>query len=482
MKRITRVIAFALAVFGVFLSSMFLGTEKVSAEGVSFVSDEDGNFISIPNAYETVGTIKNLGDYGFLNHPEDIFIDENGIIYLADTGNNRVLKLTRQGEVLGEYTQGFDKGFNKPKGVYVHRDGSIWIADTGNFRVVCLDENGADKEVFYKPESALLEESFTFAPEKLYVSQTGYIYVLKGTSMMLMDGQNEFRGYVGAAEVPFNLKRLLIRTFGTKSQIERTMKQEPAAYTNFMIASDGMVYGILANEKTAQIRKLNTVGKNTYPEEPYGFTITMDYKNYITPMFSDISVMNNGIITLTDRNTGLLYQYDQEGNLLAVFGGIGEMKGTYQIPIGIANDSEGRLFILDYSSNTITILEPTTFISMIHNAVTLYGDGRYEEAKEYWEEVLAIDSNYSLAHQGVGKVLYKEGKYHEAMDEYYLADDKEGYSESFSEYRHELFRQYFGLIVFSIFLILYLLWKLLIIAKKKADILAGRIEMGGRLE
>ena len=234
---------------------------------------------------------------------------------------------------------------------------------------------GKDMEVYYKPESALLEESFTFSPEKIYVSITGYIYVLKGTNLMLMDSKNEFRGYVGAVAVPFNLQRMLIRTFGTKSQIERTMKVQPSAYTNFMIASDGMVYGILANEKTGQIRKLNSVGTNTFPEQPYGFDISLDNINFQTSMFSDINVMDNGIITLTDRNTGLIYQYNQDGELLAVFGGSGGIKGTYTNPISVVSDSTGRLYVLDFSTNTITVLAPTKFISLIHEAVSLYDIG-----------------------------------------------------------------------------------------------------------
>ena len=344
MERMKRGMISALMVCLILLSH----TGKVNAAGVSFAADEEGEFVPVPSVYETKGTIKNLEEYGFFNHPEDIFVDKNGILFVADTGNNRILKISVQGEVLGEYTEGFGMAFNKPKGVYVHDDGTIWIADTGNFRLVCLNDAGGDEKIFYKPESSLLEESFTFSPEKIYVSATGYIYILKGTNMMLMDAQNHFKGYVGAANVPFSLKRLLIRTFGTRSQIERTMRQEPAAYTNFMVGSDAMVYGILANEKSDQIRKLNSVGKNVYPKKRYGFDIPIGNKTYLQPMFSDIAVMDNGIITLTDRNAGLLYQYDQEGNLLAVFGGNGEVKGTYQNPVGIAADARGNLYVLDY--------------------------------------------------------------------------------------------------------------------------------------
>ena len=461
---------------------LFMTSAMAYADDTFFVADENGDTLPVPAAYEVSHVIKNLEEYGFLSHPEDLFLDKEGYLYVADTDNNRILKMERSGKVVSVITEAFGQPLNKPRGVYVHEtDNSIWIADTGNQRVVSVFQDGSERKAYFKPDSALLESNFTFDPQKIYASKTGYIYALKGANLMTMDEQNQFRGYLGAANVPFSLQRLLIRTFGTQSQIERTLKQEPAAYTNFMIGSDGMVYGILANAKTAQIRKLNTVGNNTYPEQMYGFSISYDGTNYLSPMFADIAVESNGIISLVDNNTGLIYQYDQEGNLLTAFGGLGDAEGRYQIPSSIVADQEGRLYVLDYQTNSITVYEPTNFIQMVHQAVTLYGDGRYQESKAYWEEVKNMDSNYALAHKGIGKVLYKEEKYKEAMSEYRLAADKEGYSKAFVEYRHEMFRQYFGWIMLCAGAILFGAWKLLYSLKKKSDQWAERIEMGGDL-
>ena len=441
MRRIVKtIISSALMVAFLFLAVG--GEAQASGSGVSLVANEEGHFDSIPTVYDVEVTYKNLGEYGTLNHAEDLFVDADDNLYVVDTGNNRILKLSMEGKVLAEYKEGYGVAFRSPKGVYVHTDGSIWVADSGNYRIVRLDAQGKDMEVYYKPESSLLEESFTFSPEKIYVSVTGYIYVLKGTNLMLMDSKNEFRGYVGAVAVPFNFQRFLIRTFGTKSQIERTMKVQPSAYNNFMIGSDGMVYGILANEKTGQVRKLNSVGTNTYPEQPYGFDIMLDDLTPTQAMFSDINVMD----------------------------------------ISVVSDSTGRLYVLDFSANTVTVLAPTRFIELIHEAVSLYDVGEYTASKEYWEQVLDIDSNYALAHSGYAKVLYKEDKFKEAMDQYYLGNDKEGYSKCFSEYRHQLFRQYFGWIVLAVVVGCGALWIGFKKLKGRVDDLAHRLEMGGQIE
>ncbi len=476
MKRLRKLI---MPILVIMLSVSFGSKAEASEGGRSF--NTDGYIITqMPSVYEVEATWKNLGEYGMLNHAEDLFMDENNQLYVVDTGNNRVLKMAASGEVLAEYTQGYGVEFRNPKGVYVHTDGSIWVADSGNYRIVRLDSDGNDLEVYYKPESSLLEDSFTFSPEKIYVSATGYIYVLRGSNLMLMDANNEFRGYVGTTAVPFSLQRWLIRTFGTQSQAERTLRQEPASYTNFMIASDGMTYGVLANVTSGQIRKLNSVGTNTYPEEAYGITI-YNGTTVQRPGFSDINVMDNGIVTLCDQTTGLLYQYDQDGMLLAAFGGYGNAEGTYQNPISLVSDSDGKLYVLDFSSNTITVLAPTRFIQLVHSAITAYDAGNYDASKEYWEQVLEINSNYELAHQGYARILYKEDKFKEAMDEYYLGNDPVGYSQSFSEYRHELFREYFGWVVLAVIVILSLAWIGFKKLKNKVDELANKLEMGGWL-
>ena len=95
-------------------------------------TDTDHNFVPIPAAYEVYDTIKNLGEAGFMNHPEDIFVAPDDTLYVADGENNRVLQMTRDGRVLREINEGGGAKLKKPRGVYVHTDGSIWIADTGN--------------------------------------------------------------------------------------------------------------------------------------------------------------------------------------------------------------------------------------------------------------------------------------------------------------------------------------------------------------
>lgn len=156
------------------LTALLMMSSAFAAVGVdAFVADKDENYIPIPAAYEVYTTFKNLDDYGFMNHPEDIFIGKDNLLYVADTENNRVLVMNREGVVLEEITEACGKKLSKPRGVYVGDDLSIWIADTGNLRLATLNADRTDRKAYGKPDSALLENSFTFDVQKLFVANTG---------------------------------------------------------------------------------------------------------------------------------------------------------------------------------------------------------------------------------------------------------------------------------------------------------------------
>jgi sugar lactone lactonase YvrE len=81
-----------------------------------------------------------------LNAPAGVFVDSTGNIYIADTGNHRIRKIASNGvitTVAGDGDAGFAgddslataASLNAPAGVFVDSAGNIYIADTGNHRI-----------------------------------------------------------------------------------------------------------------------------------------------------------------------------------------------------------------------------------------------------------------------------------------------------------------------------------------------------------
>ena len=108
----------------------------------------------------TVSTLAGSGTAGFadgsgsaarFNNPQGIAVDSSGVVYVADTANNRIRRIAPDGSVTtlaGDGTAGFQDGtgsaarFNAPQGVAIDNQGNVYVADTGNASVRVIHPGG----------------------------------------------------------------------------------------------------------------------------------------------------------------------------------------------------------------------------------------------------------------------------------------------------------------------------------------------------
>jgi len=460
-----------------------------SAAEPDFVPAGGWGRVPIPRAFNVTDQISNIGYfYGSSNshfrNPSDIFVDHNDYIYVVDTGNHRIVKLNPALETVNIF-YGPDRAFSAPQGIFVDSAGSMFVADTGNSRVVHLSRDGEFVEQFVNPTSEAVGHA-PFSPTSLVVNHTGQIFVVRGEAIMMMDANNEFRGLFGQSRIGFNLTEAILRIVATEQQLRFLSRRLAPTFIDIHLGYDGMIYATSLNRYEGEVKRLNSIGNNTYrtyrnrgdgagnPISRFIEVTVMratavrrsfrfgeyfdDYGMPMEPVFAGITTDRNGIVTVVEETTGRIFQYDQEGMPLAAFGGRGDQKGRFNRPSAIAVDSRGRIFVADRAASNFQVFEPTVFMSTVHGATTAFNNGEYMEAYALWHRVLEMSENYELAHLGIARVYYRQERWSEAMARAYLANDPIWYSRAFEEYRYEVLRANFALIVFVIIGLIVGLW------------------------
>src|ERR1017187_1366782 len=123
----------------------------VDTAGNLYIAEIDGARIrKVSNGVITTvaGGGSSLGDNGpainaLLSHPRGVAVDLAGNLYIADTGNSRVCKVSNGvittvaggGSSLGDNGRATSAQLNSPFGIAVDSTGNLYIADTGNRRI-----------------------------------------------------------------------------------------------------------------------------------------------------------------------------------------------------------------------------------------------------------------------------------------------------------------------------------------------------------
>ncbi len=373
-----------------------------------------------------------------IKNAEDFFVMPDGTIYLADSGNGRILKL-QNFEIVATYGQDI---LQNPTGVFVDKKGNMYIADAKSNTIVILDPDGNLVTQFGRPSEPLFGLRTEFLPRKIAVDARENLYIISEGSVngiVQMNTLGNFIGFFGANTATTSIRFILQRMFLSQEQLDKFIKNTAASPSNITIDHQAMVYTVTSGSTNRQgIRKFTVSGKNIFPNS-YGSTL-----------FRDIHASEEGLVIVVDEK-GQLYEYDLHGTLLFVFGAKdkGEQRsGTLLDPTAIERYQE-FIYVLDKGKNAIVIYESTAFARKVHDGVRLYMEGFYNEAKPFFEEVLDFNGSFIMAYQAIADAYYKQRNFTAALENYRYAEDRRGYSQAFWELRNNVIQQYLAPALFG---------------------------------
>jgi len=499
MTRLIRWFAASLAAAGILLLGGTPPSAWAETPYDTYAKDPYGQARLTPPAYSPATVIgrdiyvpdaNGALQYAPLNGAQDLDIGSGDRIFVADTGNNRIVEFDKAGEFMRVIAPG-DDPLNGPRGIFAADDGSLYVADTGNGRIVRLGADGAVMSSFGRPEGSALPEDTAFEPTGVAVDDRGFMYVaLNGSyqGIMQLSPDGEFRGFFGTNATEADWMDRIKRLLYTKEQLSRQVRLLPAPIRSIEIDDLGYMYTV-SGSGSEQVKKLNIRGENLWSGRSFGEQLPEGGKRaQVQPvsgqsgemtggLLADVAVDKAGNATVIDKARNAVLQYDSDGRLLFFWTGrvtAGMPKvGLNQSPIAVTIDSAERLLILDDALNVIQVFEPTRFGTAVHTAHELTGEGKYGESERYWNEVVKLDARYAPAYRGLADAAYFEGDYREAMSLYRLAGDPNGHSEAFWQLRLAWLQSSFPWIANA----LILLFLLFVAAPKLRALVGDRLQV-----
>lgn len=422
------------------LVALFPRATYAEAPYTTWTFGAEGDFWMTQEAYTPFAEIEIP-----VSEPEDMFITDDGVMYIADTGNGRIVKLDSGFAEEASYGDGV---LDAPTGLFVDDDGVMYIADGGLNNIVILSPDGEVINQFGRPEEPLFGRNREFLPRKIEVDARENLYVISEGSVngiAQMNKEGNFIGYFGANSASMSLTMILRRLFLTDAQLEQFILNEAASPSNIVIDSESLVFTITSGAAAGQaIKRFTISGKNIFPDT-FGET---DLR--------DIHVSDDGLVVVVAGDATIV-EFDENGTLLFLFGALdtGEQRlGTLRNPTAIARDGE-QLYVLDKDKNALVVYETTAFAQQVHAGVGLYTEGYYEEAKPYFEQVLDYNGSYIMGYQALADAAFKDFDYQGSLANYRLAADRSGYSQAFWELRNQLLQRHLanvliGLVAFGV--------------------------------
>ncbi|MGM9551107.1 MAG: hypothetical protein ACI3XA_02515 [Clostridia bacterium] len=411
-----------------------------------------------------LSTVKDIAVYG-----DEIYIvdSEEGRVNIFDKDFKFVdsIKIIRdeEGKIVVSEETNKQMILSAPEGVYV-TDECIYIADTGNNRILVLN-HGSHSLIREITKPSAMSESAIFKPSKLAVDNSGRIFCVvqnstEGIIELNVDGS--FSRYYGVNSPSVNLIDYFWKSIASEEQQEKMSKVYAPSFSNIQTDKEGFVYAVTLDTASKEmVFRFNSNGENVlrkfgYSKQMGDLPTTID-ESFSISTFTDIAVNDYGVYALLDTVKNRVFVYNFDGNLITIFGGKGNTKGTFNNPTSIAWLGN-NLIVGDENLASAFVFTTTDFGDLILEAEKKYYEGDFEGAAVLQRDVVAMNANYDHAYVSIGKNLLMQDEYEEAMYYFKLGNDKTYYSKAFTGYRNLILQKYF--FVLAIVILLFIVWVL----------------------
>ncbi|SNT43234.1 Sugar lactone lactonase YvrE [Granulicella rosea] len=333
----------------------------------------------IGNGAATYGGDGGPGINASVNNPTGVAMDGSGNLYIADTANNRIRMVTPAGiitTVAGNGSTGYygDGGqataawLNAPRSVAVDLTGNIFIADTGNNVIRRISPNGIIVTVAgtgisgFSGDGGQGTSAMLANPVGLAVDRAGNLYIADYTNNRIRrlspggvintvvgGGSNDW-GYGGlATNMAFNkIFSVAIDASGNLyvgDERCHVAEVNPAGIVT-MLAGSPSYYTVYPCYFSGDGGSATGASATIY--QPYGLAVDSAGNVYIATGDDRIRVVSQAGIINTIIGNGVL-GFTGDGGLASA----GQVNFNYYVSTGIVTDSKGNIYFSDSGNQRI---------------------------------------------------------------------------------------------------------------------------------
>ena len=322
-------------------------------------------------------------------YPSGLAVDPVGNVYVADTGNNKIRKIS-PAAVVGSFLQ----SFYSPYGVAVDTGGNVYVADTGNNKIqkitlgvgiTTLAGSGAEGSA----DGNGIEASFN-SPRGVTVDSGGNVYVAD-------TGNNKIRKITPAGVVT------TLAGTGSRGSIDTGVAATFENPSDVAVDTGDNIY--VADSVDHKIRKITSggaiitlAGSGTIGStDGTGASASFKYP-------SGLAVDPVGNVYVADTGNNKIRKITSAGAVtsLAGSGTIGSADGTgaaasFNSPNGVAVDAGGNVYVTDLGNNKIRKITPAGVVTTLAGGGTIgSADGTGTSASFYWPLGVVVEPGGNL--------------------------------------------------------------------------------------
>ena len=268
---------------------------------------------------------------GQLDGPTGLAVAVDALVYVVDTGNDRIEVVTATGEPVATWSV---PGFVEPTGVAVAPDGTVYVADAGADRILVLGPDGERREAWGR--SGVGPGAFD-GPSAVAVGPDGRVYVAD----------------------TFNNRIQVFAPTGRFLRAWGTFGTAPGQFAN--------PYGVAVDPVRGAVVVADTFNNRIQVFTPTGEVIAVWGEEGPADGQFDLPVAlavgPRGEVTVTDQANGRIQQFLRDGTFLGAWGTPGSGDGQFAEPGGVAVDPAGRVLVADTGNARIQVFRPVLTVS-----------------------------------------------------------------------------------------------------------------------